>query len=86
MIHSLLKPWTNGVASRPKRFSTCVHLRLRLARAGLMLLLNYSFAVKVSAIRKSTQGLAKLASTCDSIWPRLKPWSYAKAPVKRTGK
>ena len=28
---SVLKPWTNGVASRPK-FSTCVYLRLRLAR------------------------------------------------------
>ena len=26
-----LKPWPNGVASRPK-FSTCVYLRLRLAR------------------------------------------------------
>ena len=29
---SEVKAWPNGVASRP-RFSTCVYLRLRLARA-----------------------------------------------------
>ena len=31
---SARKPWPNGVASRPK-FSTCVYLRVRLARALL---------------------------------------------------
>ena len=30
---SARKPWPNGVASRPK-FSTCVYLRVRLARAS----------------------------------------------------
>ena len=46
---SARKPWPNGVASRPK-FSTCVYLRVRLARAEKLKdrrrVLLYNLAIK----------------------------------------
>ena len=56
---STRKAWPNGVASKPK-LSTCVHLRLRLARA-----------LSPGQTESQVDASWKLGSTCDSYWPGL---------------
>ena len=71
---SARKAWPNGVADRPN-VSTCIYLRLRLAKAlATCVYLRGNLLVRLATQRKSLPkfNLHLLETTCRSVWPGLK--------------
>ena len=75
---SARKPWPNGVASRPK-FSTCVYLRVRLARALGCILIYGNWAIGGSEHRfaRRTYVLSANYSICELPYQHI----YAKQQI-----